>query len=871
MKRILRYLRARRFARDLAAEMQAHLDEKTDELMAEGMRPAEARAHALHNFGNRTRLQERCREKWAFAWLDEMAQDLRYAARILRKSPVFTLAAILSLALGIGANAVIFSAVNSVLLRSLPYPGPDRLFAVWSRSAARGVEPMHVSAADFYDWQAQSRAFQSLAAYASWPMNLTHIDEPRRLETQLVSANLFSTLGVAAQIGRTFAPDEDREQSAFVVVISHHLWRALGEPPRIVGRRLTLNGSPATVIGVMPAGFAFPSRETDAWVPLTLSAQNRVNREGRWLKVIGRLRGDITRREAAAAMHVITARLAAAYPATNAGWSAALVPLQEELAGKTRPILLTLQACGLLLLLITCANLANLLLARGASRSREIGLRAALGAGRARILRQLIVESLLLAALGGGVGFVLAARGIALVRTFGEGLIPRAADIRLDGPVALFALAATAGTALIFGLAPALHASRVDLRSSIGSGVRGAPRSLERKRGLLVAIETGLASVLLMGAALLGQSLSRLLSVPPGLRTDHVLTMTLTLPHSKYPASPAQVAFFQQVLESAQRLPGILAAAEISDTPFKGNNPTFEFGVEGLARGPSDPKVQAGLRVISTGYLRTAGIPLIAGRDFTADDRPASQPVAIVNQSMVRRYLGAAHPLGRAVRLKEDRRWMAVVGVVPDIKHMGLKVDEGPVVYIPYAQKTQDWLAWTTLLMRTAGEPLDVVPAVRSMLHGIDKNQPAADIGTLEETLSRSTALPRFTTFVTGAVSGLELLIAVIGVYGLPAYTVVQRMPELGIRLTLGASPWRMSRLLLRQAMLRAFAGVTGGLAAAWWLARWMESLLFGIRPHDPMTFAAVASVLLLASLAAVVAPIRRAMRIDPMTALRMD
>jgi putative ABC transport system permease protein len=871
MRRILKYFRARRFERDLGAEIQAHLDEKADDLISEGMRPDEAQAHARRKLGNPTRLLETCREKWGFVLFDETRQDVRYAARTLRRSPVFTAVAVLSLALGIGANTIIFSTVDTVLLRSLPYPQSDRLFAVWSQSTSKGAAPLNVSAADFYDWRTQSHAFESLTAYASWPMNLTNIDEPRRLETELVTASFFSTLGVPAQLGRTFARDEDREQSPSVVVISHHLWRAIGESPQIIGRQLTINGASTTVIGVMPPGFAFPSKEADAWVPLAMNTKNRSNREGRWLTVIGRLRPNLTWHDANTEMEVISGRLAAAYPATNTGWGVSLVPLHRQLVGKIRPILLTLQAGGLLLILIACVNLANLLLARGASRSREIGVRAALGADRARILRQLLIESIVLAALGGGIGLALAWQGIALVRTFGDGLIPRADDLRLSGPIALFALGATVITALICGLTPALHGSRVDLRASIGSGNRGTTRHLERKRGLLVAIEIGLASVLLVGAGLLGESLVHLLSTAPGLRTDHVLTMRLTLPHSKYPTNSAQIAFFQQILERAHEVPGILAVGEISDTPLKGNNPTFEFVVNGLARRSSDAPIQAGLRFISTGYMQTAGIPLRKGRDFTLDDRSGSLPVAIVNEAMARRYWPGSDPIGRTMRLKEDQRWMAVIGVVPDISHMGLRADEGPVVYVPYAQKTQDWLAWTTLLMRTAGEPMDLAPAVRNAIRGLDKNQPVAEIGTLEETLTRSFAIPRFTTFVIGVISGLALLIAVVGVYGLLSYTVAQRIPELGIRLTLGASPRQVSWLLLRQAMARVLVGVTCGLLGAWWLARWMESLLFGVRPHDPATFSGVAAVLVLASLAAVLGPARRAMRIDPSTALRAE
>jgi putative ABC transport system permease protein len=350
-----------------------------------------------------------------------------------------------------------------------------------------------------------------------------------------------------------------------------------------------------------------------------------------------------------------------------------------------------------------------------------------------------------------------------------------------------------------------------------------------------------------------------------------VLLVQLTLPRSKYPTNAEQIAFFQQILERTESQPGIIAVGEISDTPLRGNNPTFEFVVEGLTRSLSDAPIQAGLRVISTGYLQTVGIPLRKGRDFTADDRPNSLTVAIINETMARRYWPGSDPVGRTVRLKEDQRWVTVVGVVPDIKHMGLKADEGPVVYIPYAQKKQDWLAWTTLLVRTAGEPMDFVPVVRNAIRGLDKNQPVAEIGTLEDTLSRLIAVPRFTTFIIGVVSGFALLIAIVGVYGLLAYTVLQRMPELGIRLTLGASPLEVSWLLLRQALARVLAGIAVGLLGAWWLAQWLESLLFSVRPHDPTTFVGVAGILVLASMAAVLVPARRAMKIDPTIALRAE
>jgi putative ABC transport system permease protein len=851
--------------------MEAHLDEKTDELIAEGLSQDDARAKARVEFGNRTRIVESCRREWSYVLFDEGLQDLRYAVRALRMSPLFSSIVVLSLALGVGSNALVFSVVDQVLLRALPYGQPDRLFAVWSQSAAHGDKPMNVSAGDFYDWQAQSRAFDSLAAYASWPMNLTGVEEPRRLETELVSAAFFTTLGVKPEIGRTFLSDEDREKSPAVVVLSHRLWQALGGSTKILGQQVTLNGTPSTVIGVMPSGFAFPNLGVDAWVPLSLNAQNRANREGRWLSVIGRIRPDVSTRGASAEMSLITRRLAEAYPATNAGWGFSLVPLKEEVVGKTRPILLTLQAGALLLLLITCANIANLLLAKGVSRTREMGLRAALGAGRGRLLRQLVVENSLLASLGGGAGTLLAWEGIVLVRLFGEKLIPQAADIQLNAPVAIFMAAVTLLTVLAFGLAPAARLSLFDLRAQLSSGGRGTQYHVERKRGVLVAIEIGLASVLLVAAVLLGESLFHLLSVHPGLRTERLLTIRLTLPRSAYPTNAAQAGFFDQVLDRVRAIPGVEDAGEISETPLKGNNPTFEFTVEGITRGPSEAPIQGGLRVISAGYLQSAGIPLLQGREFTTGDRSAGLPVALVNETMARRYWPGKDPMGRRVRFHDDERWMVVTGVVADVRNMGLKADEGPVLYVPYAQKTQDWLAWTTLMVRTAGEPTTFLPAIQTAIHSIDKNQPLAEAGTADGLLADATAMPRFITSAAWAVSGLALLIAAVGIYGLIAFTVAQRMPEFGIYLALGASPSRIGRILFQRMLVRVMAGVGAGLVGAWWMARSMESLLFGVKPHDAGTYAGVACVLIVVSAVATVGPARRAMKADPLRALRFE
>jgi putative ABC transport system permease protein len=871
MKRILRCLRAKRFAHDLSAEIEAHLEEKIDELTEAGIAPDIARTRALQEFGNRTRVAEMCREQWAFSPLDEVMQDLKFAARILTRNSVFAAVSIMSLALGIGVNTIAFGTIDRVLLRALPFEEPSRLFAVMGRSANHGTEPMQVSAADFYDWRAESHAFKSLSAYSSWPMNLTNVDEPRRLDAELVSANLFATLGVNAEFGRIFQSDEDLDSSPFVVIISHRLWRELGGSPQIVGHVLTLNGAPATVVGVMPSDFAFPSADVDAWTPLSLSATNRSNRDGRWLSVIGRLNAGANQRDAAAEMEIITRRLQVSFPDSNSGWSASLSPFMEQVVGKTRPILWIILAAALLLLLVTCVNLANLLLARGTSRVQEVALRAALGASRTRIFRQLLVESLFLASVGGGLALALAIPGMRLIKRFGDGLIPRVGEIHMDASVAAFALAATVTTALIFGWLPAMHATRSDLVSRIGSASRGAPPGVERQRGLLVVAEVGIASLLLVGAGLLGLSMARLVSTSTGLRPDHLLTLRLTLPHAQYPTNSAQSEFFDQVLTRVRRLPGILAAGEISDTPFKANNPTFEIVVDGTPRLATDPPFQAGFRVISVGYLQTAGIAILKGRDFTVDDRAGVLPVAIVNQAMARRYWPGVDPIGRRFRIKDEQPWMTIAGLVPDVKHMGLKENEGPVIYVPYAQKRTDWLAWATLVVRTAGKPLDFATQVRTAIREVDKSQAVGEVVTLEEVLNRETAVPRFATLIVATLSAIALLITTIGIFGMLTYTIAQRYPELAIRVALGASLGHIAWLILRNAMIRVLAGIASGLFAAWWLTRLLQSLLFGVQPHDPLIFATVAAILLIVSLSGMLLSIRHLFKMDPATSLRTN
>lgn len=869
MKRLLRYLFKRHFDTELEAEIQEHLDEKIEGHVAAGLPIAEARARALREFGNRTRLVETCREQWGAALLDQSKADLRYATRLLRKRPVFAFVAISCLALGIGVNTVAFSAIDHVLLQPLPYPESQRLVAIWGHKPSSGSEHLYVSPADFYDWRARSQRFSSMAAFAAWPMNLANVDNPRKVHAELVSASLFALLRVQPEQGRIFEENEDAADAQPVVIVSHRLWRSLSEPQ--VGSRLTLNNSNYTIVGVMPDSFSFPSLDTEAWVPLSLSPADRASREGRWLQVVGRLKTHATLAGAQSEMELIAGQLAAAYPATNSHWSVSLVPLRDEVVGKTTAILWTLEAGTLLLLLVTCANLANLLLAQSASRTREIAMRTALGASRGRMLRQFMIESFVLSLAGGGLGLLFARGAILLIKTMPASVLPRAAEISMSVPVLLAAISISAFTAILFGVAPGLQALHMDIRNDMSVASRGTSRGADKKRGFLVTLEIATAVVLLIGAGLLGASAVRLISTPTGLQVDHLVTVALTLPHSQYPTIATQNALLAKLLEEVQRIPRVSSVAEISDTPLAGNNPTLEVVSDQDASQPSKTPFRAGFRVVSPAYFATAGTPVLCGRAFDSSDRTNNQQVAIVNQTMARRVWGSANPIARRIRLKENHDWLNIVGVVPDVKQLGLSVEEGPVLYIPYSQNTQPWMSWTTLLVRTAAPPSALLPSIRTKIHGVNKNLPLEDVSTLEQVLSRATAIPRFVATMAGLLSAFSLLIALLGVHGLVAYTVERRIPELGIRIALGASRLQISTLLLGGMMVRVFAGLACGLVIAWWATKLISSQLFEIRPHDPAVFAAVAVSLGIASLLAIFAPARRALNIDPSAALRVE
>lgn len=861
-----------RLEKDLEDELGFHLDMRREKYQAAGKAPGEAQAAARREFGNVMNFKEACREMWTFASVEILGRDLRYALRSLRRSPGFTAVAVVTLALGIGATVSIFSIVYVALLRPLPYPEPDRLVALSASNPQAGFLHGPASAADFYDWRAQNEVFSGATAYSGWSLNLTEVPMPERLSAALVSPEFFSVLGVAPVQGRGFFAHEDQPDGPSVAVVGERLWKRLfGNSAALNGQTLTLNGSRTTIVGVMPAGFAFPSRTVELWVPLSLSPQNRRNREGRWLSVMARIKPGITLGGAQQNMNVIASRLQRDYPATNTALIADVVPLDESLAGNLRTRLLVLLGAVGLLLLIACSNVANLLLARAASRTPELALRAAIGASRTRIVRQLLAESLVLALAGGAGGLVLAYWSVSAFRVLAPPAIPRLDNLALDGHVLAFALLLPLVTVLLFGLMPALQSSKLDLHRPLKSGGRNLVTGLGlRHRTLLVTSQIALACVLLVGAGLLVKSFLRLMAVNPGFDPHNVMTMQLSLPRSGYP-NQRQIAFFQQVLERVRTLPAVEHAGAVSDLPMRGNSMSFKILLDGSSQPVEPKKPEAGVRWVTEGYFSAMRIPLLKGRFLDERDTAGAPLVAVANRAMMKRYWPNAGAIGARVRLEEDPRWFAIVGVVEDIKQLGLDADEVPALYLAHDQKSQEWMNWMTLVVRTASDPEKQINAIRAQVLAVDRNQPIADVVTLDQYLAASVALPRFSSAMVASFSVVALVMALVGIYGIIAYSASQRRHEMGIRMALGARPFDVLRLVAGDGLRMTLIGVLAGLSAALALTRVLANQLFGIEPTDPATFAVMPVVLIAVALLASYIPARRATKVDPTAALRHE
>jgi putative ABC transport system permease protein len=802
--------------------------------------------------------------------METLLQDVRYGVRMMRKRPGFTAVVVLTLALGIGANTAIFSVVNAVLLRPLPYRNAERL--VWVAGNVRGgTNRASVSPPDYVDYRAQNTVFEEFAASTSVPspVNLTGAGEPERLTGSRVTANYFRAFGVEPALGRGFGADEERTGSAPIAVLSDGLWkRRFGGDPSIVGKTLTLDGKAVTVVGVAPPEFQYPAG-TELWLPLDFDDPEMKIRAAHFLRPIGLLKNGVTLEQARAETDLIARRLEEQYAETNAGWSLTLVPLQEQVVGGVRTSLWVLLGAVGFVLLIACANVSNLMLARAAARRRELALRAALGASRWRVARQQLTENVLLSLAGGALGLLLAAWGVDLLAALGAGDIPRAREIGVDGRVLAFTAALSVLTGLAFGLLPALRASRSDLNEVLkdaGRGTSGPGRG--RVRAALVVSEIALSLVLLAGAGLLVKSLISLLSVNPGFDPANVLTLRINLARARYARPEQAAAFFSDLQRRVAGLPGVEAAGMISELPLSGQPNDMYFYVAGRPPQTADQKVTADYRRVNQDYFRAMRIPVLRGRDFTEQEVAGNAQVVVINETLARQFFPDEDPLGKRLVIDFGKQeQFEIVGVAGDVLHRSL---DGGVYQMMYAPTLR--IGGTNLVVRTSSaDPLALAAAVRGEVAAIDRDQPVSAVRAMREVVSGSVAQQRFRTLLLATFAGVALLLAGVGIYGVIAYSVTHRTHEIGIRMALGAGAGDILKMVVGQGMALALAGVAVGLLAALALTRVLSSLLFGVTATDAVTFAAVSLLIAAVALLACLVPARRATKVDPMVALRYE
>ena len=800
--------------------------------------------------------------------------DLRYAVRMLAKSPAFSLIAILTLGLAIGANSAIFSVVDAVLLRPLPYPHSEQLVRVFGSQPQLALAP--TAPANFIEWKEENQVFDRIGTYVGQGFNLLGGDKPERVIGVRASADLLQLLGVQPALGRLFTNDEDQEGRGQVVILSHEFWRnRFGGEPNTLQQTITLNDQPYTVIGVMPAGFAFPGTRTQVWVPVAFNAAERKTRDTNFIDVVARLKPGVSIEQARANMNAVARSQTERYPKTNTGIGVKVVSLQEHTVGDVRPMLVVLLGAVAFVLLIACANVANLLLARAAARQREMAIRGALGASRTRVVRLLLTESVLLAVVGGAVGLLLAIWSLDLLVSLKPANLPRLAEIGVNRTVFLFTLAVSVVTGLLFGVAPALQVSKMDLNEGLKESSRGgtdSPRR-HRMRALLVVSEVALSLVLLVGAGLMIRSFSRLLAVDPGFKADHVLTAFVSLPVSKYPKREEQTAFFDRLLERLRNVPGVSAAGVVSDIPLYGGSSTG-FDVDGRPEAAPGQRPLTDYRVINPDYFATMGMKLVKGRAFSRYDNEDAPGVVIINETMAARFFAGEDPVGRRLDLSGDPKDLReIVGVVGDVRNYGVDAEVKPEVYVPFLQSAPGYLSGMvsamTIAVRSAIEPTALAASLREQVQALDKDQPVSEIRTMEWYLADSMAQRRFNVLLLGAFAGLALILAAVGIYGVIAYTVTQRTHEMGIRIALGAQGGDILKLIFAHAMLTTLAGIVIGLGAAFGLTRLLQNLLYQVTATDPFVFASITLLLLVVAMAATYIPARRAMKVDPITALR--
>jgi predicted permease len=854
--------RRRRDDSEIDLEIRRHLELETEDQLAAGLSQHAARAAARRAFGSEAMVKEDVRGVWRSRAIDELVNDLRYGLRLLRANPTFALVAIVTLAIGIGATTAIFSVVDAVLLRPLPYPDAGRLVMLWEdvrlpayRSARNTPAP-----GNFADWRARTDAFAGVAAigYGSW--SLTDDGDPVRVEGEAVSADFFPVLRVEPALGRPISADDDRPGGARVVVLGHGLWASrFGSNPDVIGRTIHLNDEPYAVIGVMPNGFRFPDPDDQLWVPLALTPDQLANHGSHFLRIVARLRPDVTVAHAQEELDAVSRQLTAEHPDSNVGTAARLVSLRDDIVGDVRPALLVLLGVVGLVLLMVCANVGSLLLARATARSREFALRAALGASRARVLRQLLIESALLASIGGAIGLAMAWWSLSALRSLAPPGIPRLAELQLRTPVYLFNFGVSLVAGLVSGALPALTANR-----------RGHVRL---PNGLMVA-ETAIGVIVLVGAGLLLRSFVLLERQPIGFQPGHLLTLRVILPAARYAALDRRTTFYHEAFDRIGALPAVRSVSAISFLPLSFAGRTSGVTVEGQPPPAPGQLRFVDFRAVAPGYFRALSIPTLAGRDIAWSDTPDSRPVAVVSEQAARGLWPAGDPIGRRLKLggPDDRGlWLTIVGVVGNVRQLDLVSTPRPALYLP---ATQDQGTGDTLrdwVVQTSNDPTGAAAAVRAAIWQIDPTLPVTRVQTMEQVRTASFGREQFNVILVGAFAIIALALAAVGLYGVTAYSISRRTRELGIRLALGATRLDVLALVVSHGAKLTLAGLAIGTIAALMMTQVMASLLYGIGPRDPLTFGGAALLLAGVGLLACFVPARRATRVDPAIALRAD
>ncbi len=804
--------------------------------------------------------------------MEKLWQDLRYGFRALRRTPGFTAIAILTLALGIGANTTIFSVVNGVLLRPLPFKNSSRL--VWAWGNFKLGNQAAVSPSDFLDYRAQNHVFEQLGAISvgSPLFNLAGNDQPAQLKGAMVTSGFFEALGVRPLLGRTFLPSDEQVIDPQVVILGKRLWRErFGSDPNVIGKVATIDGQGRTVVGVLREDLPVFS-DGDLWIAAPLQSSGMNSRRAHFFRPVGLLKPGVNLSQAQSELDTIANRLAMQYPDTNSGWSLRLVPLKTALVGDSGPALLVLLGAVALVLLIACSNVASLLLARNSTRVKEIAIRTALGAGRGRLLRQLLTESILLALAGGIAGIFLAGAGVDALKSLGPDYLPRLDEINLNGAVLAFTAGVSLLTGILFGLGPALQASRQDLTKSLKEGgAAGDSRSRHRTQNFLVVAEVTLSLIVLIASGLLLNSFWKLMHVNPGFDPSKTVTAQITLVYERYKAEAPRITFFDELLDRTKSLQGVESAGMISELPLSGQaNDTF-FTVQERPPANPDDKNDADFRVVGGDYFQAMRIPLLSGRWFTRQDTADAPAVIVINEPLAKRYFPGQNPIGKHLEVFEGKPEFVsreIVGIVGGVKHFALQENPRAEMFVPYSQTPNFSM---NLVVRSSGDPAAIPAAVRQAVRTVDSSEATSTFRTMGEVVSASRAGDRFNALLLGAFGGMSLLLTAAGIFGVLSYLVTQRTREIGVRMALGAQPSDVLRVIVGHGMRLVLAGIALGAVGAIGLTRWMASFLFDVKPTDPLTFTAVALVLLLTAIGACYFPARRAMQVDPMVALRYE